>query len=276
MVVLSLRPFLFKIFVGFFATRLRRWYRGLPLTAEGKIDWGRWARRLVFRLALLFFGSTIAITVLYAFLPVPFTPLMFIRTFEQAGDPTRSVRWRKDWVPLSEISPQLQLAVVCSEDQEFLEHEGFDFEAIQKAYEYNQTHKRKRGASTISQQTAKNVFLWPGRSWLRKGLEVYFTFLIELFWSKERIMTVYLNVIEYGDGIYGAEAAAQHFFQKSARDLNRAEASLLAAVLPNPFIYKVENPTADVRKRQQRIRNQMRYWGGGIDYEEANTPKGKE
>jgi monofunctional glycosyltransferase len=258
--------------VSFFANVLRRWYRNLPRNAHGGIDWWRWLRRLVVRLTLFFFISTIAVTVLYAFLPIPATPLMFIRTKEQAWAADRSVRWKKDWVSLEEISPQLQLAVVCAEDQDFLEHEGFDFKAIQKAYKYNKTHKRKRGASTISQQTAKNVFLWPGRSWIRKGLEVYFTFLIEMIWSKERIMAVYLNVIEYGDGIYGAEAAAEHFFHKKARDLNRNEAALLAAVLPNPLIYKVENPAGETRKRQQWIMSQMRRWGGEIDYDDPNTP----
>jgi monofunctional biosynthetic peptidoglycan transglycosylase len=163
--------------------------------------------------------------------------------------------------------------VVCAEDQDFLEHEGFDFEAIEKAYKYNRNHKRKRGASTISQQTAKNVFLWPSRSWLRKGFEVYFTFLIETIWSKKRIMTAYLNSIEFGDGIYGAEAAAQFYFKKSALQINRQEAALLASVLPNPFIYKVDQPSGKVRERQQWILGQMRMWGGKIDYDDPNTPK---
>jgi len=210
---------------------------------------------------------------LYSFLPVPATPLMFVRMFEQMGDSQRDVRWEKDWVPLSEISPQLQLAVVCSEDQEFLEHEGFDFEAIEKAYKYNKSHKKKRGASTISQQTAKNVFLWPARSWLRKGLEVYFTFLIEMIWSKERIMAAYLNVIEFGDGIYGAEAASRRYFGKSAKDINRQEAALLAAVLPSPLRYSATNPQPNVREKQQWILSQMRMWGGKIDYEDPNTPR---
>jgi len=239
----------------------------------GNPRWFAYFRRLFFKLVLLFFGSTIGITLLYSFLPVPITPLMVERFFQQAGDPTRDVQFKKDWISFKEISPQLQLAVVCAEDQEFLEHSGFDFEAIEKAYKHNQKSKRKRGASTISQQTAKNVFLWPARSWMRKGLEVYFTFLIEVIWSKERIMTVYLNVIEFGDGIYGAEAASQHFYGVSAKSLNRDQAAMFAAVLPSPLRYSVKNPQANVRERQRWIMSQMRMWGGRIDYEEPNTPK---
>lgn len=252
---------------------LRRWYRTIPQDENGKLLWGKYFRRLVVKLTLWFFGITIGLTVLYSFLPVPLTPLMTIRCWEQAWDSKRELRLLHDWVSFRELSPHLQLAVVCSEDQEFLEHAGFDFEAIEKAYEHNKTHRRKRGASTISQQTAKNVFLWPGRSWLRKGLEVYFTFLIETIWSKKRIMTAYLNSIEFGDGIYGAEAAARHFFGKSAKQLNRQESALLASVLPNPLVRKVEKPSGVVRERQQWVLSQMRMWGGRIDYEEPNTPK---
>ncbi len=259
--------------VNFLKNILRRWYRGIPKNEAGELLWGQYLRKLLVRFTLWFFGITIGLTLLYAVLPVPVTPLMLQRTWEQVWDPQREVRLDNYWVSLGNLSPQLQLAVVCAEDQDFLEHEGFDFEAIEKAYSYNQTHKRKRGASTISQQTAKNVFLWPSRSWLRKGLEVYFTFLIETIWSKERIMAGYLNVIEFGDGIYGAEAASQNFFKKSAKDLTRQEAALLAAVLPNPFIYKVDHPSPEVRKRQQWIMSQMRMWGGRIDYDEPNTPK---
>ncbi|MCY7328620.1 MAG: monofunctional biosynthetic peptidoglycan transglycosylase, partial [Saprospiraceae bacterium] len=156
------------------------------------------------------------------------------------------------------------------------EHNGFDLDAIEKAYNYNLNHERKRGASTISQQTAKNVFLWPSRSWLRKGFEIYFTFLIEMFWSKERIMTAYLNVIEFGDGIYGAEAAAQHFFHKNAKKLTREEAAVMAAVLPNPLVYSATNPPRNVRDKQQFILRQMRMWGGKLDYDNPNTPKKSE
>jgi len=259
--------------LNFIKNSLRRWYRDLPKTESGNPRWGLYLRRLVIRLTLWFFGITIGITLLYRFIPVPCTPLMVIRWFEQANDPDRETRWKKDLVSFEELSPRLQLAVVCAEDQEFLEHAGFDLQAIEKAYKHNKKGRRIRGASTISQQTAKNVFLWPARSWVRKGLEVYFTFLIEVLWSKERIMTVYLNVIEFGDGIYGAEAAAQHFFKKSAASLSTEQAALMAAVLPNPLKRNIANPSSLVRQRQQWIIGQMRMWGGRIDYVEPNTPR---
>lgn len=259
--------------MGFFARTLRRWYRSIPKREDGGLRWGLYFRRLAIRLSLWFFGLTIGFTLLFSFLPVPLTPLMAIRCYQQLWDKERPVRLQKDWVSFSNLSPYMQLAVVCSEDQDFLEHDGFDFEAIEKAYHYNKTHRRKRGASTISQQTAKNVFLWPARSWLRKGLEVYFTFLIETLWSKKRIMHVYLNIIEFGDGIYGVQAAARQYFNKDARDLNKQEAALLAAVLPNPLRYSATNPSALVRQQQQWILGQMRRWGGQIDYENPNTPE---
>jgi monofunctional biosynthetic peptidoglycan transglycosylase len=177
---------------------------------------------------------------------------MVIRVFEQIRD-GNDIRLKKDWVSLQKISPNLSQAVVAAEDNEFLEHYGFDFDAIKKAQKYNETHKKTKGASTISQQTAKNVFLWPDRSWVRKGLEVYFTALIELFWGKERIMEVYLNVIEMGDGYYGAEAASQHFFNKPASLMNRAEAALIAATLPNPRIFRADKPSDYIRRKQGRI-----------------------
>lgn len=198
---------------------------------------------------------------------------MLIRCAEQTFDDKRDVKLKKDWVSLEEISPNLQLAVVCSEDQNFLEHYGFDFDAIEKAVKHNKSHKRKRGASTISQQTAKNVFLYDGRNWIRKGLEVYFTFLAELFWSKERIMEVYLNVIEFGDGVYGAEAAAQEFFHTSAKKLSRQQAALLAAVLPNPRKFSARNPSAYVRKRQSWIILQMNNLGGELKYDSSGSEK---
>lgn len=186
------------------------------------------------------------------------------------------MKLKKDWVPLEKISPNLQLAVVCSEDQNFIKHNGFDFEAIDKAMEYNEKHKKTRGASTISQQVAKNVFLWPGRSWIRKGFEVYFTFLIELFWSKQRIMEVYLNVIEMGDGIYGAQAASETFFRKDAISLGSAEAATIAAVLPNPRKFNVAKPSAYVQGRRSWILRQMGFWGGTLKYEEEEVkPKKK-
>jgi monofunctional biosynthetic peptidoglycan transglycosylase len=164
---------------------------------------------------------------------------------------------KKRWLPLDSISPFLVEAVIASEDNQFQEHWGFDFEAIRKANELNKKSKRMRGASTISQQTAKNVFLWPDRTWVRKGFEVYFTGMIELCWSKRRIMEVYLNVIEMGNGIYGAEMAAQTFFKKSAKNLNRNEAALIAAVLPNPRKWHPDAPTAYISYKKQRILEAM-------------------
>ncbi|MFI5150258.1 MAG: monofunctional biosynthetic peptidoglycan transglycosylase [Bacteroidia bacterium] len=221
--------------------------------------------RLCWKFSLAFLILSILSVILFRWVPVPFTPLMLIRCVEQksSGHP---MKLHKTWMPLDKISPDLQLAVFCSEDQNFLLHHGFDFEAIDKAMDYNDTHKRKRGASTISQQTAKNVFLWPGRSWLRKGLEVYFTFLIEHIWSKERIMTVYLNVIEMGDGVYGAEAAAKENFGKSAAKLSKTEAAEIAATLPNPRLFHANRPDRFVSARSAWIIHQMALWGGVMDY----------
>ena len=199
---------------------------------------------------------SIFMVLLYKWLPVPFTPLMAIRYFE---NPEEEIR--HSWVPRQDISRHLQLSVIASEDQNFVKHNGFDFEAIEKAIEDNQKGKRVRGASTISQQTAKNVFLWPGRNWFRKGLEVYFTFLIETFWSKERILEVYLNSIEMGKGIYGAEAATQHWFNKSAANLSIYEAAAIAAVLPNPREYRANPASNYINQRKNWIVRQMHNYG---------------
>ena len=173
----------------------------------------------------------------------------------------------KSWKPLDDISPNLALAVVCSEDQNFLMHYGFDFEALKKAMLNNEKHKRIRGGSTISQQTAKNVFLWNGRNYIRKGFEAYFTLLIETCWSKERIMEVYLNVIEFGDGIYGAEAASQHYFKKPAAKLSKEEAAVLACLLPNPRVYGKNIGGNYMQSRKQWTLQQMRFWGGKLDFD---------
>lgn len=209
-------------------------------------------------MVVAFFGSTILAVVLFRFVPVYFTPLMIIRCMEQVKD-GKTMRLHHHWVPLEEISPHMPVAVMASEDQRFLLHHGFDYKAIEKAAIHNMDSKRKRGASTISQQTAKNVFLWPGRSWIRKGFEVYFTALIELMWSKQRIMEVYLNSIEMGDGIYGVEAVAQDHFNKHASELFRSECALIAATLPNPRRYSSKNPSAYMRKRRNQIEQQMRF-----------------
>lgn len=193
-------------------------------------------------------------------MPVWFTPLMFIRLAEQAADGQR-LTLHHHWVPLEDMSPHLPTAVMGSEDARFLEHHGFDYKAIEHAAMRNMKHpeKRRLGASTISQQTAKNVFLWPGRSWTRKGFEVYFTVLIELMWPKERIMEVYLNSIEMGNGIYGADAVAEWHFNTTARELTRAQCALIAATLPNPRRYDSSAPSSYVLKRQQRILREMKY-----------------
>jgi monofunctional glycosyltransferase len=217
----------------------------------------KWIWRLIWKSALYFFLLSIGFTILYRFVPVPITPLMVIRLFEQAFDENKEVRLKKDWVPFSEISKNAPQAVYASEDQKFLDHKGFDFEAMEKAWENNKKGKRVKGASTITQQTVKNVFLWPGRSYLRKGLEAYFTVLVELIWSKERIMEVYLNVIEMGDGIYGIEAASQTYYKKPAAKLNRNQAAMIAAVLPNPRRWNPTKPTPYIIGRQAWILRQM-------------------
>jgi monofunctional biosynthetic peptidoglycan transglycosylase len=207
-----------------------------------------------------FLGSTILAVVALRFLPVYFTPLMFIRCYEQMTE-GKSLKMKHHWVPLNKISPSLPMAVMASEDAKFLKHHGFDYQAIEHAAERNRKHpeKRKLGASTISQQTAKNVFLWPGRSWVRKGFEVYFTALIELMWPKERIMEVYLNSIEMGDGIYGADAVAEEHFGTDALSLTKAQCALIAATLPNPRKFSSKNPSGYMLKRQARIMREMKY-----------------
>jgi monofunctional biosynthetic peptidoglycan transglycosylase len=211
-------------------------------------------------IVVAFFASTILSVVALRFIPVMVTPLMLIRCYQQvnAGE---KLKLSHDWESLENISPHLPIAVMASEDANYLTHHGFDYEAIEKAMERNKKHpeKRKLGASTISQQTAKNVFLWPGRSWVRKGFEVYFTLLIELMWPKERIMEVYLNSIEMGDGIYGAEAVAEAHFNTDAKSLTREQCALIAATLPNPRKFSSKNPSAYMLKRQKRILREMKY-----------------
>ena len=211
-------------------------------------------------IVVAFFASTILSVVALRFLPVYFTPLMFIRCYEQVSV-GKDLKLSHHWVPLEKISPSLPLAVMASEDANYLSHHGFDYEAIEHAAKRNREHpeKRKLGASTISQQTAKNVFLWPGRSWIRKGLEVYFTTLIELMWSKQRIMVVYLNSIEMGDGIYGADAVAKEHFHTDALHLTKAQCALIAATLPNPRKFSSLHPSSYMLKRQARILREMKF-----------------
>ena len=209
-----------------------------------------------------FLASTILSVVALRFLPVWVTPLMVIRCFQQVSE-GRSLKLSHDWEPLENISPSLPVAVMASEDARFLEHHGFDYKAIEHAAKRNREHpeKRKLGASTISQQTAKNVFLWPGRSWTRKGFEAYFTVLIEVLWPKQRIMEVYLNSIEMGEGIYGAQAVAEEHFGKDAKDLTRSECALIAATLPNPRKFSSKSPSTYMLKRQSRILKEMKFVG---------------
>ena len=213
-------------------------------------------------IVVAFFASTILSVVALRFLPVWVTPLMVIRCFQQVSE-GRSLKLSHDWEPLENISPSLPVAVMASEDARFLEHHGFDYKAIEHAAKRNREHpeKRKLGASTISQQTAKNVFLWPGRSWTRKGFEAYFTVLIEVLWPKQRIMEVYLNSIEMGEGIYGAQAVAEEHFGKDAKDLTRSECALIAATLPNPRKFSSKSPSTYMLKRQSRILKEMKYVG---------------
>ena len=220
----------------------------------------RFIKKMLIGIVVAFLASTILSVLVLRWVPVWFTPLMFIRCAQQAsaGEETKL---RHRWVPLGEMSPALPTAVMASEDAHFLEHHGFDYKAIEHAAMRNMKHpeKSKLGASTISQQTAKNVFLWPGRSWIRKGLEAYFTVLIELFWSKERIMEVYLNSIEMGDGIYGASAVAEWHFNTQASQLSKAQCALIAVSLPNPRRFNSAHPSAYMLKRQKRILHEMKF-----------------
>ncbi|MDD2226129.1 MAG: monofunctional biosynthetic peptidoglycan transglycosylase [Dysgonamonadaceae bacterium] len=211
---------------------------------------------IIKKIVLWFFVLSIGSVIVLRFVPVFFTPLMGIRMVEQikAGEP---VKCHHKWVPYDEISDHLKRAVIASEDQRFFQHKGFDRIEIEKAMKENKKRRRPRGASTISQQTAKNVFLWPQSSWVRKGLEAYFTVLIEFFWTKERILEVYLNCMETGDGIYGAEAVANRHFNTTASKLTPAQSALIAATLPNPRRFSSKNPSPYILKRQQQILRQM-------------------
>ena len=212
----------------------------------------RWLRNIL----IFFFTSTVLSVVILKYIPVYMTPLMFIRAVEQmiAGEPPTI---HHHWVPLEEINHNLPQAVMASEDNLFLKHSGFDLEQIQKAQIEAQEGKRQRGASTISQQTARNVFLWQKRSWLRKGLEAYFTFLIEKFWGKERIMEVYLNSIEMGKGIYGADSVARINFNTTPAKLTKDQCAYIAVSLPNPLGRDSAHPTSRMRKMHNTVLKRM-------------------
>lgn len=237
---------------------------------------GWWGRFLKFirNIFLLFFAVSIVWVILARFIPVFVTPLMFIRSTEAifAGEfPKNS----KKWIPIEDISQNMVQAVVASEDNLFMTHYGFSITDINKAIKHNSKGKRIRGGSTISQQTAKNVFLWPNRSYLRKGLEAYFTVLIELIWSKERIMEVYLNVIEMGDGIYGVEAAALEHFGVHASKLTKSQAALIAACLPNPRRFDARHPSGYIQRRKSKIVSLMGKLER-VDFDKKEQPKAKK
>ncbi|ETZ19911.1 peptidoglycan transglycosylase [Pedobacter sp. V48] len=215
---------------------------------------------IVTKVFLWFLMVTVLWVLVYRFINPPITLLMIQRNLERSSH-DKSFKMEKKWVDFEDISENMKRAAVSAEDQLFLKHIGFDLKAIEKAFASNKNGKKIKGGSTISQQTAKNVFLWPGRSWIRKGFEAYFTLLIEMLWSKERILEVYLNVIEMGDGIYGAEAAAQSYFGKSCTKLSRAQAALIAACFPNPRRWTPKKATQYIRHRQFLILKNMRRLG---------------
>ena len=215
------------------------------------------AVRFLYRFLL----ATLVVTFAFRFIPIPYSSYMLEQKISHilSGDFTYQTRY--DWVSLEDISWQMQLAVIAAEDQNFPEHYGFDFTAIKRAFLHNQKSNRIRGASTISQQTAKNLYLWHGQSWLRKAIEVPTTLILETLWSKKRILEVYLNIAEFGEGIYGVEAASRFYFKKPAKNLSQNEAALLAAILPNPIIYKANAPGAYTKRRQLWIQHQMEQLG---------------
>ena len=220
----------------------------------------KFLKKLIRGIVVAFLASTILSVVALRFIPVWFTPLMFIRCFEQMKD-GRELRMTHHWISLSEMPESMPVAVIASEDANFYSHHGFDFKAIESAAKRNREHPEKHtlGASTITQQTAKNVFLWPDRSWVRKGFEAYFTALIELAWPKERIMEVYLNSIETGDGIYGVEAISRENWGLRASQITKEQCALIAATLPNPRKFSSKNPSKYMKKRQKRILHEMKF-----------------
>jgi monofunctional biosynthetic peptidoglycan transglycosylase len=230
--------------------------------SKGFFNGGLW--RLIFRVIklvfIVFVGGSLFFVILFRFVNPPVTWLMIQRGFERKA---AGKDWKidKQWKSFDDIAPSMKRAAVAAEDQTFLENHGFDFNAIEKAIKKNANSKKLIGGSTISQQTAKNVFLWPGRSIIRKGFEAWFTFLMEVFWSKKRIMEVYLNVIEMGDGIYGVEAASQAYFNKPASQLTNHEAAAIAVIFPSPLKWSATHPTRYLRHRQYLIMKNMRRLG---------------
>ncbi len=234
------------------------------------------AWRVLKKIFIILFIAQLLYIILLRWVNPPVTTTMIASWFSLWGT---DKSFKRDYVSMDEISPYAKLAVLASEDQLFPDHNGFDFKSIEKAMKHNQKSKKIRGASTISQQVAKNVFLWQGGGWFRKGLEVYFTFMIEKIWGKKRILSVYLNVAEMGEGIFGIEAAAQAYYHKPAASLNREEAAMIAACLPNPVKYTVVPPARITSWRQRRILTQMRFLGPDPDISALvtaeNISKGK-
>lgn len=235
------------------ATTKNRKKKNTPSSWKRKV--GIWIARIVF----IFFGFTLFWVLLLKVMNPPVTYLQLLRAFERKTD---GKEWKieKSWLNYDELSDNLKRAAIGGEDATFLDHNGFDTKAIMEAFKKNQDGKKLRGGSTISQQVAKNVFLWPGRSWVRKGLESYFTVLIELFWSKKRILEIYLNVIEMGLGVYGAEAASQYYYHKSAKSLSKKEAALIIAILPSPQKWDARRPSTYVNSRANNIVRYMNYY----------------
>ncbi|AIR87632.1 monofunctional biosynthetic peptidoglycan transglycosylase [Pantoea rwandensis] len=227
--------------------------------SKGKM--GQRLKVLIAKVLLAWLGIWLAGIVIFAFLPVPFSAVMVERQLGAWFSGRFDYVAHSDWVSMDEISPWMALAVIASEDQKFPEHWGFDVDAIQKVLD-NDGSEQMRGASTLSQQTAKNLFLWDGRSWVRKGLEAGLTVGLETVWTKRRILTVYLNIAEFGNGVFGVEEASQRYFHKPASRLTLSEAALLAAVLPNPIRFRADAPSGYIRMRQQWIMRQMRQLGG--------------
>jgi monofunctional glycosyltransferase len=232
-----------------------------PLTARPSASFLKRCWRWVLKASLYFLGISIGLVIVLKWLPIWFTPTMLDRKIDAIAEGKDS-EIHYDWTPYEQISKEMALSVVAAEDQLFPHHFGFDFESMWNAFRNNMKGRRIKGASTITQQVAKNVFLWQGRSYFRKALEAYFTFLIEVIWGKERILEVYLNVAETGPMTFGAEAAAQRYYQKHAAELSRTEAARIAACLPNPNRFLVARPSGYVLKRTNFITRQMRGLGG--------------
>lgn len=218
-------------------------------------------KKKVFCFISLFILALLACTLLFRVVPIPFSAYMVEQrvSYWLQGDFSYSAKYQ--WVSLDKINWSIQLAVIAAEDQKFESHYGFDWQAIRSAVKFNQKSKHTRGASTISQQTVKNLYLWHEQSYLRKGLEIPLTLMLETLWSKERILEVYLNIAQFGKGIFGVEAASQYYFKKPAAKLTQSEAALLAAILPNPILYKADKPSPYVLKRQRWIMQQMNQLG---------------